>query len=62
MVSYLEAVEHPALYLTSILDVYKVYEHLYMMWMGIWVHAHTVTPVQVGAKFWKLEIRRSAEP
>jgi hypothetical protein len=48
MVSYLEAVEHPTLYLTSILDVYKVYEHLHMMWMGIWAYLYTVTHVQVG--------------
>jgi hypothetical protein len=55
MVSYLETVEHPTLHLTSILNVYEVFEHLHMMWMGIWVYAYIVTPVQVvGAKFWKI--------
>ncbi len=31
-----------------------------MLWMGIWVHHYTVIPVQgVGAKFWKIGVRRS---
>jgi hypothetical protein len=33
----------------------KVFEHLHMMWMGIWVHPYTVILVKVGAKlreFW----------
>ncbi len=55
MVSYLEAVNHPTLLLTSILHVLKVIEQLHMLWMmGIWVHPYTITPVQVGAKFWKI--------
>jgi hypothetical protein len=44
---------------TSILDVYKVIEHLHMLWMGIWVHHYTDIPVQVGAKFWKIVVRLS---
>ncbi len=36
------------LYPTSILDVYKVFEQLEMLWMGIWVHPYTVTPIRVG--------------
>ncbi len=36
----LEVVNHPTLYLTSILDVYEVFEHLHMPWMGIWVHPY----------------------
>ena len=55
MVSCLEAVNHPMLLLTSILHVLKVFEQLHMLWMmGIWVHPYTLTPVQVGAKFWKI--------
>ena len=46
-----EAVNPPTLLLTSILDVLKVFEHLHMLWMGIWVHPYTLTPVQVGAIF-----------
>ena len=29
-----------------------------MLWVGIWVHPYTVIPVQMGAKFWKLVVRR----
>ena len=33
--------------------VYKVFDHLDMLWMGIWVYPYTVTPVkvQVGSGF-----------
>jgi hypothetical protein len=31
--------------------VCKVFEHLEMLWMGIWVHPYTVTPVRVGVDF-----------
>jgi hypothetical protein len=55
MVSCLEAVNHPTLYLTSILNVYQVFEHHHMLWMGIWVYPYIVTLVEVvGAKFWKI--------
>jgi hypothetical protein len=52
-----EAVDHHLLHPTSILDVYKVFNHLHMLWMGIWVHRYTVIPVQVGGKFWKIGVR-----
>jgi hypothetical protein len=53
-----EAVNHSTINLTSILNVYKVFEHLHMMWMGTWVHPYKVTPVQeVGAKFGNLRVR-----
>ncbi len=38
---------------TSILDVYKVFEHLEMLWMGIWVCTYAVLYVQVGVDFGK---------
>jgi hypothetical protein len=58
MVSCLEAVNHPTLYLTSIWYVYEVFVHLHIMWMGIWVHpSHTVIPVQVGPNFGILGVR-----
>ena len=44
--------QHP----TFILDVFKVFYHLDMMWMGIWVHPHTVTPVQSGVGFSDLSL------
>ncbi len=51
MVPCLETVNHPTLYLRSILNVYEVFEPLHMLWMVIWMHRYTVTPVQVGKKF-----------
>jgi hypothetical protein len=30
-----------------------------MMWMSIWGHPYTVIPVQVGATFWKIGVRRT---
>jgi hypothetical protein len=37
----------------SILDVYKVFEHNHMLWMGICVHPYIVIPVQGGGQIWK---------
>jgi hypothetical protein len=31
-----------------ILYVFRVFEHLKMLWMGIWVHPYTVIPTEVG--------------
>ena len=49
-----EAANPQRLHPTSILDVYKVFEQLEMLWMGIWVHPYTVTPVRVGVNFRKI--------
>jgi hypothetical protein len=54
-----EAVSHSCLYPASILDVYKVFKHLHMLWMGICVHPYAVIPVLVGAKFSKNGVRQS---
>ena len=54
-----EAVNHPTLHHTSILYAYEVFEHLHMLWKGIWVHPYTVIMVQGGAKFWKIGVRGS---
>ncbi len=54
-----EAVNPSWLLPTSILDMYEVFEHLNMLWMGIWVHLYIVIPVEVGAKFWTIGVRRS---
>jgi hypothetical protein len=42
-------------YPTSILDVYKEFEHLEMLWMGIWMqmHPYAVLPMQVWMDFRK---------
>jgi hypothetical protein len=36
---------------TSMSYVYKVFQQLDMLWMGIWVHPYTVTPVQFRGGF-----------
>ena len=42
-----EAVEPFKLHLTSMLYIYKVFEHLLQLWIGIWQHIHTVTTTDV---------------
>ena len=54
-----EAINHPTLQHTSRIHVYEVFEHLHMLWKGIWVHPYTGMMVQGGAKFWKIGVRRS---
>jgi hypothetical protein len=44
---------------TSISNVFTVFQHLDMLWMGIRVYPHTVTSVEVGGIFWKIGM---AEP
>jgi hypothetical protein len=51
---FVEAVNHPTLHHTSIIHAYEVFEHLHMLWNGIWVHPYTVMMVLGGAKFGKL--------
>ena len=53
-VDFVEAVNHPTLHHTSIRHVYEVFEHLYMLWRGIWVHPYTVITIEGGANFGKL--------
>jgi hypothetical protein len=33
--------------------IYKVFEHLKQLWMGIWQHTHTVTTTEVSLDFVK---------
>jgi hypothetical protein len=35
-------------------DIYKVFEHLEQLWMGIWQHTHTVTTTEVSPDKGKL--------
>jgi hypothetical protein len=42
-----KTVYHQWLHPNSILDVYEVFGHLHMLWMGIWEHPYTVIPVQL---------------
>ncbi len=43
-----EAVNHHWLHPTSILDVYRVFEHLHMLWICIWVHPYSDICAGVG--------------
>ena len=42
-----EAVEPFRLHPTSMSYIYKVFDHLKQLWMGIWQHIHTVTTTEV---------------
>jgi len=48
------AVEPFKLHPTSISYIYKVFEHLKQLWMGIWQHTYTVTTTEVSTDFGKL--------
>ncbi len=39
----IEAVEPFKLHPMSMASIYEVFEHLLRLWMGIWLHIHTVT-------------------
>jgi hypothetical protein len=47
----IEAVEPFKLHPTSMSYIYKVFEHLEQLWMGIWQHTHTVTTTEVFPDF-----------
>jgi hypothetical protein len=42
-----EAVEPFKLYPKCVLYIYKVFEHLRLLWMDIWLHNHTITTTNV---------------
>ena len=44
-----EAVEPFKLHPTSMSHIYMVFEHLKLLWMGIWQHTHTVTTTEVSS-------------
>jgi hypothetical protein len=33
---------------TSTLSMYKVFDNVHMLWMGIWIHHHAITTAVVG--------------
>jgi len=49
-----EAVEPFKLHPTSMSYIYKVFEHLEQLWMGIWQHIHTVATTDVSPDSGKL--------
>jgi len=42
-----EAVEPFKLHPTSMSYIHHVFEHLQQLWMGIWMHTHTVTTTNI---------------
>ena len=56
MASCLETANHRTLFYRSILNAFDLFKPLHMLWMGIWVHPYTVTPVMWGpnSNIWKI--------
>jgi hypothetical protein len=50
-----EADSHLKLLPTSILDIYKVFEHIDMLSIGIWLQPYTVIPTLLGSEFGNLD-------
>ncbi len=46
-----EADSHLKLFLTSILDMYKVFEHIDIIYIGIQQQPYTVLPTVIGSDF-----------
>ena len=46
-----EAESHLKLLPSSILDMFKVFEHIDMLSIGIWKQSYTVIPTQLGSYF-----------
>jgi hypothetical protein len=42
---------------TSMSYIYKVFEHLKQLWMGIWQHTHTVTTTAVSPDIWESSMK-----
>ncbi len=49
-----EAVEPFKLHPMSMSYIYEVFEHLLRLWMGIWLHIHTITTTDTSPDLWKL--------
>ena len=49
-----EASKPRKLHPTSISYIYNVFKHLDMLWMDMWVHPYTDTPLRVGVDFWEI--------
>ncbi len=49
-----KAVEPFKLHPNSRPYIYKVFEHLLRLWMGIWLHTHTKTTIDASPNLWKM--------
>ncbi len=43
-----EALDPPGMVPTSTLSMYKVFDNVHMLWMGIWIQHHAVTTAVIG--------------
>jgi hypothetical protein len=50
----IEAVEPFKLHPMSMLYLYEVFEHLLRLWMGLWIHTHTITTTDASPDLWKM--------
>jgi hypothetical protein len=50
----IEAVESFKLHPMSMLYIYEVFEYLLRLWMGIWLHTHTITTTNASPDLSKL--------
>jgi hypothetical protein len=46
----------------SMLDIYKVFVLLHMIYIGIWFHHHTASVTFVGLDFWKVSQNLGSPP
>ncbi len=49
-----EAVEPCKLHPMSMSYIYEVFDHLLRLWMGIWLHNHTITTTDTSPDLWEL--------
>ncbi len=49
-----EAVEPFKLHSISISYLYEVFEHLLRLWMGLWLHTHTIITTETSSDLWEL--------
>ncbi len=49
-----EAIKPFKLHLMSMSSIHEVFEHLLRLWMGIWLHTHTITTTDFFTGLWEL--------
>ncbi len=43
-----EAQDPPGIVPTSTSSIYKMFENIHLLWIGIWIHHHAITTALVG--------------
>ncbi len=49
-----ETVEPLKLHHMSMSHIYEVFENLLRLWMGVWLHTHTITTTDASPELWEL--------